>query len=106
MPQNFLFGFKKLLFNWDFNKKAVRVDTDNLTLSIDGDLVVRAVVTDKAGEKGKTFSTDFQGDWKSWTEMHDSNELKELLNTASSVLARGIGGSKGLGKGGTVGNIQ
>ena len=93
VPESFLFGCKRMFTDWDFNKKIVKVDKDNLSLSIDDELVVKASTA-----SGK-LKLDWQGVWKAWDELQTSSELSALIEKANQVLAKSGGKKKGLGKG-------
>ena len=64
-PQIFLFGFKKMLIDWNFNKGVVKVDTDMNTLVVDGKRVVQVSVHEN------TMHYVWAEEWQNWPEFQE-----------------------------------
>ena len=93
VPEQYLFGLKRVLVNWGFNKGIVRVDTSSASLAVAGEqLVVSTVVA------GKLHNAWF-GAWAGWAESHEAAEVVELGRRAAEALGRVGGGGEGLAKG-------
>ena len=50
---------------------------------------------------GNTVQYDWQGEWKTWTELHDHPMIKELALKSTELLAKAAKGMKGTKGGGT-----
>ena len=88
-----LFGLKRVLCEWGFNRPIVRINTDMLDLKVGGEEVVAVKVAE-----GK-LQCNWAGEWKNWKELHESSELKFILDKAAETLKKAGGGSKGTTKG-------
>ena len=100
-PLSFLLGLRWQLGEWGENKKTIKVDENKMTLKFAGKLVVSVAV--KADRLEVEWLTD---DWKQWNELHDSAEMKALVETADKKLQHATEGKnvackgkKGKGKG-------
>ena len=92
IPQSFLFAFKRLLLSWEFNKAAVRVNTDETSLKVEGKFVCKAEAHDHK------LRISWNPEWESWNDLHNDEAFKNLIQSCSSKLARGGAASKGKGK--------
>ena len=92
---SFLFSFKKLLVQWKYEPRCIKIDTEKSTLKVAGREVLQASVTDF------TFSYDWMNDdWAKWKELVASSELLELAKNAQDKLKTSQAElSKGSGKG-------
>ena len=97
VPETFLFALKKQLVAWEYTKQEVRVDTDQLTLKIDGEVIVQASVKDKELE------LIWEPTWLAWDDLINSQELAALKAKASNALTRAGQSGKGKGKKGSAG---
>ena len=97
VPRAFLFGCKKLLVGWKYKKSLVKVDTDTLTLKINGHLVISALV------ENSQLKVTYHGDFTNWQEFQTNSEVSVLKDKALDSLGRsgrsGDDGQKGAGKG-------
>ena len=95
VPLGFLVGVKKLLISWNFNKKAIKVNEEEMVLSVGGKDVLQAVVEDNV--LTMKWMAD---DWEKWSDFTDSGELAVLIAKAGERLTNlGEGGTNGWGKG-------
>ena len=100
---SFLFGLKKALVAWGYNKAKVWVDEQAQTLTAVGELVVTAGVESETGASdsatARKLKCDWAGRWGTWGLVQNSPELKELQDQAAQTLQRAGGkGAKGGGK--------
>ena len=81
---------------WGFARRSVRVNVDGLSkhLKVEGKTVVVASCV------GGHLVCDWDDVWKSWTDLHDSIEFKNLFDQCANLLAGG-GKGKGISKGET-----
>ena len=94
-PRDFLFSFKKLLISWNFSKQSVKVDKEELSMSVEGTPVLQ--VTGAEGELKMQWLVD---EWEKWEALHSSTEFKEMKAACSAALANAKERqSKGSGKG-------
>ena len=93
MPRKFLFALKKILISeeWGYDPGCVYADVDGpfKTLKVKRKEVLRVSVVD--GE----LCLLWESAWKNWIELHDSQEMKTLIEKISKM---GKGGGKGKGK--------
>ena len=92
VPRSFLLGMRYLLIKWGFDKTLIRVDDVNMILFIDHVEHASACVVDNR------LSVKWSISWESWSELYADADVKKLLKTAQTKLARGGTGSKGRGK--------
>ena len=92
-----LFAFKRMLMEWGFANKAVRVDTDSCVLKVMDKEILKAKVSD--------FTMQLQwcdGEWETWQELQSSTEFDTLRKDAQDKLNRAkewaTDGGKGKGK--------
>ena len=95
MSRAFLADLKKLLVNWQLNKKAVQFDEDAMILSIELKPVLQV-----SAQGGHLKLQWLDAKWESWQELVDSKEFKELVEKGNAALkiAQGLR-NKGKGKG-------
>ena len=91
-----LLAFKKILVEWGFSKKSVRVDSG--CLKVAGKEIVKATVVNYMLELSWC-----DGEWQQWQEMQTSPELVTLKGAVQEKLDKAklaaSGDSKGKGKG-------
>ena len=101
VAEGFLRGMKNALVEWGCS--PVRYYTDTLTLKAGGDLVVttcvKEVPTGPGGAMQRKLVCTWEGAWATWAELHNSEEVKQLLVQAEGALKQGGGGPKGWTKG-------
>ncbi|CAK0907457.1 unnamed protein product [Prorocentrum cordatum] len=91
VPLGFLVGVKKLLVSWNFSKKAIKVDEEEMVMSVGGTDVLQAVV-----EHNVLTMKWLASDWEKWSDFTDAGELAELIAKAGERLTNfGEGGAKG-----------
>ena len=90
-----MIGFKKLLVDWEFNKKAVQFDEETLDLSVEGKPVLSVNAKD-----GELKTHWLNSEWGNWQELLDSDKFKELVKNGNDSLkiAKELR-AKGKGKG-------
>ena len=92
VPLRFLFGFKKLLTNWGYNSKAIRVDDVALTLKIGAETILSTTCS------GNNLAiTWLSEEWKNWGYLHNDDDYKALCEKCQKSLE--AVGDKGKGKG-------
>ena len=93
-----LFGFKRMLCEWGYNKSCIKVDPDTGTLSVAGKEVLKVAVKDFV--LSLTWS---DGQCEEWGDLQDSTELATLKDVGQDKLNKaksfGSGEIKGKGKG-------
>ena len=89
-----LLGLRWQLGEWGFNKKAIKVDIESGTMKVEGKLGATARVEQDNIKVSWNDQT-----WGEWKELHDSAELKELIDAGTKRLKRSAEGKQGLGKG-------
>ena len=97
VPLGFLLGLKRMLVGkgWEFSKKAVKVEEEDMVIKVGGTRVLQAKVEDQG--LAVTWLAD---DWKNWDDFAKSKEFADLRSKADERLTNvGEGGTKGLGKG-------
>ena len=87
--QSVLFATKRLLVQWGFNKSALWVDTNLLTIYIGAEEILHAKVSNNE------LHIQYAEGWK---EYLDSPEWKEMVQTHTDKFKR-TGGTKGAAKG-------
>ena len=73
MAESALFAIKRMLVEWKFNKRCVRVDTDTKCLCVAGTLLVKATV--------ENFALKLQwcdGKWEQWQALQGSAEHEKI----------------------------
>ena len=88
-PQIFLFGLKKMLIDWNFNKGVIKVDTDMNTLVVDGKRVVQVSVHENM------MHYVWAEEWRNWPEFQEDQNVQNLKERVSKMVA---GSGKGKGK--------
>ena len=91
--RGFLFGCRKLLVGWGYKRSIVEVDTENLSISINRQLVITAKV------EGNTLHVTYHNDFTDWAEFQNNAEVGALKGKSSSSLERSAEGKKGVDKG-------
>lgn len=91
-----LYAMKKMLISWNFNPTCIKYDLNKGVLSVAG----REIVAIKVDN----FSLRFEwcdGEWQTWSELHESNEMAEIKGKAEARLeqAKARASNKGKGKG-------
>ena len=94
IPEGLLFGFKRTLVEWGFARSTVRVDTDTSSVKVGGELVLTVKIV------GGRINCTWHGAWAEWADLHDSPELKDIVDKAQSAMQNAGRGTKGKGKGG------
>ena len=84
------FGLKRLLVSWGWDKFALWVDTDQNTLKLWDELIVKANIDDSA------LKLSFGPEWEVYFK--DDKEVQTLLKSQSDKLQRGSAKGKGKGK--------
>ena len=94
IPTSFLLGLRWQLGEWGFNKSLIKINESNQTLRFDGKLIATIRVDSNA------LIIDWEDEtWKTWTELQDAAEFKNLYNIANEKLKRAADAKKGQGKG-------
>ena len=96
VPEGFLFGFKRQLVEWGFQRSIVRIDTDALNMKVGSELAVTA------GVANGRLQCQWHGAWATWEDLHGSSELDVMMKKANDAIQR----SRGVGKGTTKGHTQ
>ena len=92
--QSVLFGVKKMLVDWGFDKKSLWADTSDMSLSCGNDLVIKMTVDNK------TPTIEYGVEWETYLMPDGTNKtVTGLLDAAKEKLQRSSAPSKGLGKG-------
>ncbi|CAK0828338.1 unnamed protein product, partial [Prorocentrum cordatum] len=92
--QSVLFGVKKMLIDWGFDKKSLWADASTMSLSRGGDLVI------KMTGDNKTPTIEYGVEWETYLMPDGANKtVTDLLDAAKEKLHRSSAPSKGLGKG-------
>ena len=80
--QSFFFGMKRLLIIWPFNKQAIRVETEDLSLRINGHTICTVSAEDNL------LKIEWTKTWHDWQEMHDDEQYKKLVSSCQSKLMK------------------
>ena len=101
-PLSVLLGLRRQLINWGFNRRAIRVKDDTLSMTIEGKPILTATTS------SDQVSLDWLDQtWKEWKELQDSAELKLLIDRANDTLKNAAAKrTKGDGKGKPAGTGQ
>ena len=76
-------GLKKTLASWGFNKKAIQLDDDTLTLCIEDKPVC------KVGVLGHKLNIEWlDANWGSWKELMEAGVYMELVSKGKAALQR------------------
>ena len=95
IPLKLIFSIRKLLAKWGFQKRNIKVNEETCTMTI-GDLpILKAIANDNTIDM-----TWLDEEWKSWDELHNSTELRDIVMKAQADFETAHEKSrKGLGKG-------
>ena len=95
VPRGFLFGMKRMLVEWGFNKKAINVIDASNTLAVEGEPILTA------GVESDTLKMKWLAkSWEEWKDLTEAVQFQDLRKQADSKLtAAKILNSKGKGKG-------
>ena len=97
--ESVLFAFKRMLVEWNYDKAAIKIDTDTCSLKVGGTEVLRTRV------ENFTLHTQWcDGEWEQWEELQSAPELASLKTNAQEKLDRARVG--GVGKGKAKGSAQ
>jgi hypothetical protein len=92
-----LFGFKRMLVDWGYNKRAVWVNTDSKALSVAGKEIVKVSVQDR-----QLVLQWCDSEWQQWEELQTATELTKIKDDAQTKLNHAkelaAGSTKGKGK--------
>ncbi|CAK0862457.1 unnamed protein product, partial [Prorocentrum cordatum] len=83
MQHGVLFGLRRLLATWGFNKTCVKVNTDDSSLSVAGTVVTKTGVKDYQLELKWV-----DQEWGKWDALQSSSELSEITAGAKGKLDR------------------
>ena len=97
IPQSFLFGLKKLMIGWGYEKMAVWVDLSKNQLLVGTDIVIALTVEEKE------LKTDIAKDWQD--DLRKDSDFTKLLDESKEKLRLGGAATKGLGKGKVKGSL-
>ena len=94
VPRSFLLSLKYLLIEWDFAKKSINVDTDEMVLTVEGKRIVKAFI------HGDAFELQWlEKEWSDWQELRADAKFQELqvvsqekINRAKATASKGKGG--------------
>ena len=101
-PLSVLLGLRRQLISWGFNRRAIRVKDDNLTMTIEKKPILAATTCSDQVRLDWLDQT-----WQEWKELQDSNELKLLIDRANETLKTAASKrTKGEGKGKPTGTGQ
>ena len=93
-----LFGIKRMLVQWGYNKHAIHVDTTKGTMNVAGKEVLKVVVQDFV-----LTLTWSDGQWEQWSALQSAPELSSLKEASQGRLDRAKANAsidfKGKGKG-------
>ena len=93
-PLGVLLGLRWQLGEWGYNKAAIKVNDAMLTMAVAGKQVL------SIRTQGEDVVLDWKDqEWKEWTQLQNSNELKQLTENANRKLKQAADATKGLGKG-------
>ena len=94
-PLRFLFGLKKLLVSWDFNKKAIYVDEASSTLEICNVPILEAI-----SQEGSLKLNWLSPKWEHWGDFQTNANFQDLKEKCNATLKEAHEQrSKGAGKG-------
>ena len=95
VQKNVLFGPKRLLTSWGFNKGCLNVDVDSYGFSVEGTQVLKVNVFDYE------LHLDWLDEqWAPWKELIDDQEFQNLVEAAATKLKEAQKSvDKGKGKG-------
>ena len=97
IPQSLLFGLKKLMIGWGYEKMAVWVDLSKNQLLVGTDIVIALTVEEKE------LKTDIAKDWQD--DLRKDSDFTKLLDESKEKLRLGGAATKGLGKGKVKGSL-
>ena len=80
-PLSFLLGLKWQLDQWGYDKKFNKVDDGAFTVKFDGKLVAHA-----SAPSGKLVVEWLSQEWKDWSGLQESSELKALVAASDKKL--------------------
>ena len=86
-----LLGVKHMLGNWGFKKSLMKVDDEYTSLKSYSKTVLTVSVTTGG------FLCNWNADWKTWAELQNCEEMKELITRTSEQLKKGAAANKGKG---------
>ena len=89
-----LFGIKRMLVQWGYNKPAIRVNKDTRTLSVANQDIVKATVVD--------FVLRLEwcdGQWEQWQDLQSSPDLSSVTVAAQGKLDKAKNAASGAAKG-------
>ena len=89
--KSMLLGVKYMLGNWGFKKSLMKVDDEYISLKCDKKTVLTVSVTTGG------LVCNWDADWKTWAELQNCEEMKELITRTSEQLKKGAAASKGKG---------
>ena len=92
IPKTFLFGLKRILSTWDFDKRSVYVDKDASKIYVAGNEVCSCVV------KNAIMEITWTGKWKEWRDLHADADIRKLIQDCRTKLSTSKGGGKGKSK--------
>ena len=77
-PLSFLLGFRWQLGEWgEYDKKAIKVNDETLTIKYNGQVFAHASV-----KSDKLVVDWLDEEWKNWKKLQESHELNALVETA------------------------
>ena len=80
---------------WGYSKQVVKVDEEKFVMTIENKTIVSASV-----QNDMLSVTWEDGDWKSWAELHESQEFRNLVEKVNAKLKdAAVRRCKGVGKG-------
>ena len=95
---NVFFGFKRVLVDWKYNKRCIRVDTDAKVLKVAGKEILKVAVQDY-----KLILQWQDSEWQQWEDLQTAAEFTKIQSDAQTKLERAKDfaseESKGKGKG-------
>ena len=92
VQHSFLYGLRKLLLTWGFDKRAIAVDEIQMLLKIGDCQVVNTEVIN-----GK-FICNLRSLWLQWKDFQNDTDVKNLLQVAADKSSKGPPPGKGKGK--------
>ena len=97
--RNFCFGLKHILKNDLDNQYIIRVSEEfPFQVHVGGQLALTVCIT------GTTMERIWEGEWKTWDELHKHPKLMELTQKCDQILQRARAGMKGSPKGSSKGH--
>lgn len=92
VQHSFLYGLRKLLLAWGFDRRAIQIDEVSMILKVGECQVVSTKIID-----GK-FEHQWHMSWAQWKEFQSHDDVKKLLQAALAKVAKGPAPGKGKGK--------